>query len=80
MEDSEYHLLLFSKILTETIDIIQSKNISNTEATLILCGYSGERANNRGDSTIKEEVRRRKMRKFADTQTIKQTSTEHFKH
>ena len=33
-----------------------------------LCGYSGERANNRGDSTIKEEVRRRKIRKF----TIKQ--------
>ena len=28
---------------------------SKTEATLILCGYSGERANNRGDSTIKEE-------------------------
>ena len=26
---------------------------SNTEATLILCGYSGERANNRGDSTLK---------------------------
>ena len=23
---------------------------SKTEATLILCGYSGERANNRGDS------------------------------
>ena len=42
---------------------------SKTEATLILCGYSGERANNRGDSTIKEEVRRRKIRKF----TIKQT-------
>ena len=47
----------------------QTKNISNTEATLILCGYSGERANNRGDSTIKEEVRRRKMRKFASKQT-----------
>merc|ERR1712240_878475 len=45
--------------------IRQSKN-SNTEATLNLCGYSGERANNRGDRTIKEEVRRRKMRKFAD--------------
>ena len=29
----------------------------------------GERANNRGDSTIKEEVRRRKMRKFASKQT-----------
>jgi len=43
----------------------QTENSSNTEATLILCGSSGERANNRGDSTIKEEVRRRKMRKFA---------------
>ena len=40
-------------------------NGSKTEATLILCGYLGERANNRGDRTIKEEVRRRKMRKFA---------------
>ena len=47
---------------------------SKTEATLILCGYSGERANNRGDSTIKEEVRRRKMRKFADKQTDKEQS------
>ena len=28
---------------------------SNTEATLILCGSSGERANNRGDTTITEE-------------------------
>ena len=46
---------------------------SKTEATLILCGYSGERANNRGDSTIKEEVRRRKMRKFADKQSSKQS-------
>ena len=26
-------------------------NVSNTETTLILCGYSRERANNRGDST-----------------------------
>ena len=33
----------------------QTKNSSKTEATLILCGYSGERANNRGASTIKEE-------------------------
>ena len=50
-------------------------NVSNTEATLILCGYSGERANNRGDSTIKEEVRRRQMRKFASRQrTIKEQS------
>ena len=48
---------------------------SNTEATLILCGYSGERANSRGDSTIKEKVRRRKMRKFAYKEhTIKQTN------
>ena len=47
---------------------------SKTEATLILCGYSGERAN-RGDSTIKEEVRRRKMRKFADTHTSKEQSS-----
>ena len=29
--------------------IRQTQN-SNTEATLILCGYSGSRANNRGDS------------------------------
>ena len=51
-----------------------SENSSKTEATLILCGYSGERAN-RGDSTIKEEVRRRKIRKFASRQrTIKQTN------
>ena len=50
---------------------------SKTEATLILCGYSGERANNRGDSTLKEEVRRRKIRKFAyKEQLIK----EHFKN
>ena len=45
----------------------QQINGSKTEATLILCGYSGERAN-RGDSTIKEEVRRRKIRKFASRQ------------
>ena len=38
----------------------QSKNISNTEATLILCGYSGERANNTGDSSIKEEDEEKK--------------------
>ena len=47
---------------------------SKTEATLILCGYSGERANSRGDSTIKEKVRRRKMRKFADNQTDRQAN------
>ena len=28
---------------------------SNTEATLIPCGSLGERANNTGDTTIKEE-------------------------
>ena len=39
---------------------------SKTEATLILCGYSGERANKRGDSTTERRMRRRKMRKFAD--------------
>ena len=52
----------------------QQINGSKTEATLILCGYSGERANNRGDSTIKEEVRRRKIRKFASKQTHKEQS------
>ena len=59
--------------------IRQSKNNqvngSKTEATLILCGYSGERANSRGDSTIKEEVRRRKMRKFADMHSNKEQSS-----
>ena len=45
---------------------------SKTEATLILCGYSGERANNRGDSTTERRMRRRKMRKFADTQSDKE--------
>ena len=33
----------------------EQSSSSKTEATLILCGYSGERANNRGDSTIKQE-------------------------
>ena len=46
----------------------KQSNGSNTEATLILCGYSGERANNRGDSTTERRMRRRKMRKFADKQ------------
>ena len=41
---------------------------SKTETTLILCGYSRERANNRGDSTTERRMRRRKMRKFADKQ------------
>ena len=53
-------------------------NVSNTETTLILCGYSRERANKRGDSTTERRMRRRKMRKFAykqakNNQTIKQT-------
>ena len=49
-------------------------NGSKTEATLILCGYSGEWANNRGDSTTERRMRRRKMRKFADReQSSKQT-------
>ena len=52
---------------------------SKTEATLILCGYSGERANNRGDSTIKEEVRRRKIRKFAYKQSSKEQTDRRFK-
>ena len=47
-------------------------NGSTTEATLILCGYLGERANNRGDSTTERRMRRRKIRKF----TIKQTDKE----
>ena len=37
----------------------QTEN-SKTEATLVLCGSSGERANNRGDSTIKEEDEEKK--------------------
>ena len=38
----------------------QTENSSKTEATVILCGSSGERANNRGDSTIKEEDEEKK--------------------
>ena len=56
--------------------IKQTKNGSNTEATLILCGYSGERANNRGDSTKERRMRRRKIRKFA----YRQTDREQFKN
>ena len=52
----------------------QQINGSKTEATLILCGYSGERANNRGDSTTERRMRRRKMRKFADNQTDRQAN------
>ena len=53
----------------------EQSNGSKTEATLILCGYSGERANNRGDSTTERRMRRRKMRKFADTHTSKEQSS-----
>ena len=49
---------------------------SKTEATLILCGYSGERANNRGDSTTERRMRRRKIRKFA----YKEQTDKEFKH
>ena len=44
----------------DTQTIKQAENSSKTEATLILCGSSGERANNRGDSTIKEEDEEKK--------------------
>ena len=42
---------------------IKQSDGSKTEATLILCGYSGERANNRGDSTIRggEEKKNEKI-------------------
>ena len=53
---------------------------SKTEATLILCGYSGERANNRGDSTTERRMRRRKMRKFASKQTKNNQASKRFKH
>ena len=52
---------------------------SNTEATLILCGYSGSRANKRGDSTTERRMRRRKMRKFADKHRIIKQSDKRFK-
>ena len=68
------------KFADKQTDKEQRINGSNTEATLILCGYSGERANNRGDSTIKEEVRRRKMRKFASKQTKNNQASKRFKH
>ena len=57
---------------------IRQTDGSNTEATLILCGYSGERANNRGDSTT--ERMRRKMRKFAYNQAKNKQSDKEFKH
>ena len=46
----------------DTQGTIKQAQNSTTEATLILCtcGYSGERANNRGDSTIKEEDEEKK--------------------
>ena len=43
------------KFADRQADREQAENSSKTEATLILCGSSGERANNIGDSTIKEE-------------------------
>ena len=57
---------------TKNNQTIKQANVSNTETTLILCGYSRERANNRGDSTTERRMRRRKMRKFAYKQTSKQ--------
>ena len=60
---------------------IKQVNGSNTESTLFLCGYSGERANKRGDSTTERRMRRRKMRKFADKeQSSKEQSSKRFKH
>ena len=38
----------------------RTENSSKAEATLILSGYSGERANNRGDSTMKEKDEEKK--------------------
>ena len=53
-------------------------NGSKTEPTLILCGYSGERAiNNRGECTTERRMRRRKMRKFAYKQAIKEQADRH---
>ena len=49
-------------------------NSSNTEATLIPCGSSGERANNTGDTTIKEEDEEKNQkicRQRTDNQTNK---------
>ena len=57
----------------------QAENSSNTEATLILCGWWGERANNRGDSTIKEEDEEKKNEKIC-LQSSRQTDREQFKH
>ena len=56
--------------------IKQRTNGSNTEATLILCGYSGERANNRGDSTTERRMKEEKIRKFAYRQTIRQSDNQ----
>ena len=58
---------------------IRQTDGSKTETTLILCGYSREWANNRGDRTIKEEERRRKMRKFAYRQSSKEQADRRFK-
>ena len=75
--------LLTSKEQSDRQTDRQTQN-SNTEATLILCGYSGSRANKRGDSTTERRMRTTKMRKFAykqskNNQTDRQTDTK-FKH
>ena len=53
---------------------------SKTEATLILCGYSGERANNRGDSTIKEEDEEKKNEKICLQTKNREQTDRQFKH
>ena len=57
--DTSLGISILSRVLYIRI-LYKESNGSNTEATLILCGYSGERANNRGDSTIKEEDEEKK--------------------
>ena len=49
-------------------------NVSNTEATLILCGYSGERANNQTniEQYYREEDEEKKNEKICRQRTIKQ--------
>ena len=53
--------------------------ISVKEKTLVYILIK-ENINYRGDSTIKEEVRRRKMRKFASKQTKNNQASKRFKH
>ena len=52
--------------------------ISVKEKTLVYILIK-ENINYRGDSTIKEEVRRRQMRKFADRQTKNNQRNKRFK-